>query len=65
MGTPDTDIYSTGLHGECVYKSGTSIAAPYVAGVVALLRSANPSLTLAEVAVILTATANTKGIDSI
>lgn len=62
---PGTDIYSTGIAGDYLYKSGTSMAAPYVAGVVALMLSANPKLTPTEVASILTETANAAGIDVI
>lgn len=60
---PGANIYSTGLRGGYVYKSGTSMAAPYVAGVAALMLSANPSLTPASVAAILAETADASGIE--
>ena len=52
--TPGKGTYS--------FKDGTSMAAPYVAGVVALIRQANPNLTPDEILEILTATANSEGI---
>ena len=47
---PGVDILSTMLNGTYAYGSGTSFAAPFVAGVAALLLSKYPSLTPQEVA---------------
>ena len=46
---PGTDIYSTMPENEYELNSGTSMAAPNVAGVAALIRSQFPSLTAAQV----------------
>ena len=60
------DIYSTvplSLPGiPYRYYFGTSMAAPHVSGVVALMRQANPNLTPAEIEKIIVATANSSGI---
>ena len=45
---PGTNIYSTYLDNQYIAKNGTSMAAPYVSGVAALLLSINPSLTAIE-----------------
>ena len=45
---PGTEIYSTVLDDSYDYKTGTSMAAPHVAGTAALLLSQDPSLTTAE-----------------
>ncbi len=46
---PGTDIYSTYPNNEYEYSPGTSMAAPAVAGVAALVMSQYPSLTAAQV----------------
>jgi subtilisin family serine protease len=55
---PGVDIYSTTPYNTYETYSGTSMAAPHVAGVAALVLNANPNLTPAQVEQILTATAN-------
>lgn len=57
---PGVNVRSTAPLNQGGYKtsSGTSWAAPFVSGVVALMLSANPSLTCAEVCQILTSTAD-------
>jgi len=45
---PGVDVYSTSWGGGYEYMSGTSMATPHLAGVAALMLSANPSLTVAK-----------------
>jgi subtilisin family serine protease len=54
---PGVKIYSTVPGNQYGFKDGTSMAAPHIAGVVALMLSANPNLTPAQVRQILTSTA--------
>ncbi len=59
---PGVDVYST-IPGESYdFFSGTSMAAPHVAGVAALVMEADPTLTAPEVEDILTGSANPTGI---
>ena len=48
MVAPGVDIRTTGLYGTYLTDSGTSLAAPHVAGALALLWSAFPNLTVAQ-----------------
>ncbi|MBF2076836.1 MAG: S8 family serine peptidase [Synechococcales cyanobacterium C42_A2020_086] len=68
---PGVNIFSTGYEpvvgiGQSrhtyVLGNGTSAAAPYVAGVAALLLSANPNLTPSQVEDLITSTANWQGV---
>ncbi|MBH8572826.1 S8 family serine peptidase [Nostocaceae cyanobacterium CENA369] len=54
---PGVDIYSSVPGNQYATYSGTSMATPHVAGVVALMLSANPNLTDAQVRQIITETA--------
>lgn len=58
---PGSDIYSLAPNNSYTTMSGTSMATPHVAGVVGLIRSANPDLTPAEVTTILFDTCVDKG----
>jgi hypothetical protein len=59
---PGVDIVSTIPYNTYESYDGTSMAAPHVAGVAALVLNANPNLTPAQVEQILTSTANSNGI---
>jgi Subtilase family/Bacterial pre-peptidase C-terminal domain len=59
---PGVDIFSTTPFNTYESYTGTSMAAPHVAGVAALVLYANPTLTPAQVEYILTTTANSNGI---
>lgn len=59
---PGVDILSTTPNNSYQSFDGTSMAAPHVSGVAALILSANPNLTPAEVESLLTQTANRTGI---
>lgn len=59
---PGTDIYSAQSGGGYHYLSGTSMAGPHVAGVVALMRAANPDLDVVTVKQILMDTAYDRGV---
>ncbi len=56
---PGVDIYSTTPNDDYESMQGTSMAAPHVTGVVALMLSANPDLTPSQVRQIVTQTAIT------
>jgi subtilisin family serine protease len=57
VGAPGQDIYSTWYISEYLFESGTSMAAPHVSGLAALLWSTRPDLTVARVTEIITSTA--------
>ena len=57
IAAPGSYIYSTHLSSNYQYKSGTSMASPYAAGVLALLKEANPSLSNIELRKLMNTTA--------
>ncbi len=57
LAAPGVGIYSTWYRGNYFTKSGTSMAAPHVAGAAALIWSAYPQLSAAQVMYALTSTA--------
>ncbi|HEY9618513.1 MAG TPA: S8 family serine peptidase [Microcoleaceae cyanobacterium] len=59
---PGVSIYSTTPNNHYDSFNGTSMATPHIAGVAALLLSANPNLTPAQLVSLLTSTANANGI---
>jgi subtilisin family serine protease len=59
---PGVDVLSTDLYQDYNFRTGTSMAAPHVAGVVALMLEANPTLTPGQVEQILIDTAQPEGI---
>lgn len=56
---PGYDVYSTIFQNTYSYSSGTSFAAPQVAGVAAMMLAVNPNLSASEVINILKSTADT------
>ncbi len=58
---PGVDIFSTFRNGGYQRLTGTSMAAPHVAGAAAVVKSAFPSLSMQQVAAILLATADDLG----
>ena len=61
---PGQGVLSTHLYSGYVSMSGTSMASPLVAGLAALIRSANPDLTNSQVTRIITTTADKVGVYS-
>jgi uncharacterized repeat protein (TIGR01451 family) len=61
LAAPGQGIFSTYNNGSYVLMSGTSMATPHAAGLAALIWSANPALTNAQVTYILTSTAEKVG----
>ncbi len=49
IAAPGTKIYSTHINSSYAYKSGTSMAAPQVTGVAALLKSKYPNLSTSQI----------------
>ncbi|MEM9065542.1 MAG: S8 family peptidase [Planctomycetota bacterium] len=49
LGAPGNDVASTWINSDYVYFSGTSMAAPHVSAVAALMWSVRPGLTVAQV----------------
>jgi subtilisin family serine protease len=64
VGAPGKDIYSTWYTYDYLFESGTSMAAPHVSGLAALVWSARPDLTAAQVAKIITTTAADVNVDT-
>jgi len=61
ISAPGSDIWSAAPGGGYQYMSGTSMAGPHVAGVVALMRSANPNIDVITVKQVIMDTATDLG----
>lgn len=61
LAAPGTGIWTTGLQGAYQSVNGTSFSAPLVAGVAALIFSANPAFTVAQVEAFLKVAADDRG----
>jgi|GEM_PF-968057 len=59
---PGVNVYSTIPNNRYDYLNGTSMAAPHVSGLAALILSANPTLTPAQVISLITTTANSSAV---
>lgn len=59
---PGVNIYSTVPGGAYTIKSGTSMATPYVTGLAAMLKAANPKLNADQIQTIITNTATDLGV---
>jgi len=57
ISAPGSDIYSSQPGGGYQYLSGTSMAGPHVAGVVALMKASNPSIDVITIKEVIMATA--------
>lgn len=60
LAAPGVSIYSTDKDNGYRYDSGTSMAAPYVTGVAALIKSVNPSLSSTQIKNIILSTVDEK-----
>ncbi len=60
---PGSDIYSVSTGGGYTYMSGTSMAGPHLAGVVALMRASNPNVDVITIKNVLMDTAIDLGVD--
>ncbi len=65
VSAPGADVYSTLNNGGYTYESGTSMASPHVAGLVALLLAQNPTLTNTRVRQIVLSTVRPYGAGSL
>ncbi|PZV06787.1 MAG: hypothetical protein DCF22_23130 [Leptolyngbya sp.] len=59
---PGVNVYSTIPNNRYDYFNGTSMAAPHVSGLAALILSANPTLTPAQVISLITTTTNSSAV---
>jgi len=58
---PGVDVYSSGPNGDYFEESGTSMASPHVAGIVALMREASPDADVREIKSVLMRSAVDQG----
>ncbi|MCB9653610.1 MAG: S8 family serine peptidase [Deltaproteobacteria bacterium] len=56
VAAPGTDILSTNLDNDYATASGTSLSAPFVAGLAGLIRALRPSFTRAQIATVISST---------